>query len=88
MTKRERAQVVELLRCAVEKDKNGAGGIFGSVMALYEPTAANSSDLTGKVRRLWMLACRARDAVGPWWSLHYDFQCLEAALRVEQGEWP
>lgn len=83
MTKRERAQVVELLRCGAdairmdgltsarlwvsEIEQSLALLCFGAEMATAESQGLNFYALTDDMRA--------------------DL-CLEAALRVEQGEWP
>jgi hypothetical protein len=98
MTRRERAQVVELLRCAAD---NCITNVRESALG----DAARALD------RCVMPFLRSRKSDGHWSNLilndgpihdgdgstgdvrlisgtGYEFCLLEAALRVEQGEWP
>ena len=81
LTKRERAQVVELLRCAADLATRTARPIAHAAMYLgYEDGSL-----------AFMRAINARCAVAvavPVQDGVYREQILEAALRVELGEWP
>jgi len=90
MTKRQRAQVVELLRCANDVYRVGRDGFFGgTAVACVWIHGERESD---QVRRIWRLANAAWDAAAGsmtdlrTWS--YADVCLEAAARVEEGSWP
>ena len=80
MTKRQRAQVVELLRCAHEVHGIGAAAEY---LELYAGTE-------------WGLAIKAwedtSDAIlsrrGNLLGITYEHVCLEAAQRVEDHQWP
>lgn len=87
MSKTQRAQVVELLRCAADL------GMSGVVAPLSEAIARVGT----RTSPLEYVADNAVDAVAkeleiPWWDRDgwsdYASHCLEAALRVELGEWP
>jgi hypothetical protein len=78
MTKRQRAQVVEFLRCAAEARITG--------MMLPRVTATDwldASEATAEfAEKAWIAVC---NDVGM--SL-YQYELLEAAARVEEGSWP
>lgn len=78
MTKRERAQVVELLRCAADCQQSYRAPIAGACCDLYGGLQTNAFDL----------AHAAKDDVPDLGLEDYQTRLLEAALRVEQGEWP
>jgi hypothetical protein len=85
MTKREREQVVELLRCAADIIARG-GWDEGGVLSLAA-TAADSPFFKfayDAERRVWsdMLLCGVPEGALRLRSL------LEAAARVEEGSWP
>ena len=74
ITKLERAQVVELLRCAHDMKFRLVAFPFMS-----------AGGRLGVSNRIHNLAAKATTAVGcDWWSNG----CLEAAARVEEGTWP
>jgi hypothetical protein len=86
MTKRQRAQVVELLRCAADLWQRGMGGIGAAEVAFVGEQAA---------RPIWKIACRAWESASN--SIHpetrfagwsYGDVCLLAAARVEEGSYP
>lgn len=86
MTRRQRAQVVELLRCTVwlvNFDRNA--GLYNAYAAIHgdEWVVLGQRHPHNKV---WALAFAARNAVMEWQP--YEAQCLEAAQRVEEGSWP
>lgn len=97
MTREEREQVVELLRCAADVD----------------PHAENDMDTLGPVLAGWYLGHRSDSTFAPdrvsdlaavaWQSVAQDLgikwphrvsadayrlELLEAAARVEEGSWP
>lgn len=79
MTKEEREQVVKLLRSTA-----------GSKDTVYE-----RADRLGVSPDIADMASDAKDAVrdaSDWFDWnddsHYDRLCLEAADRIERGEWP
>ena len=85
MTKKQRAQVVELLRCAADCGVHGSFfGLVGMVDAAEHLEADKTID---------DLAWKVRDMIphnllyGPD-SEHYRHALLEAAARVEEGSWP
>jgi hypothetical protein len=94
MTKKERAQVVELLRCAADleiNEPNSRGCSLGDAgqhlrWDLVAPRACVSrlSLITamGELEGVVDGEPRLVSGTGYQWLL------LEAALRVEQGEWP
>lgn len=73
MTKRERAQVVELLRCAADNEDS---------LRDIEADCDCPRRLTMEALRAWDVAYRD---VNPG---EYRRSCLEAAQRVEEGTWP
>jgi hypothetical protein len=78
MTRRERAQVVELLRCAADGDRpNGIFPAMENIGAKYMPIGADAVDSVSGIN--WG---------GYSDDEQYRAELLEAALRVEQGEWP
>ena len=84
MTARERAQVVELLRCAADVCAADAWTLFGpgtdAARWLCAPT---------NVRRLATIAVlRVGRGTGAKSADHYVAVMLEAAARVEEGTWP
>lgn len=87
MTKRERAQVVELLRCAADQRADGIGlnGMFDGAVSLRaaDQTIALAWNVLISVQRGHLI----RTVVGivdEW----YRAELLEAAARVEEGSWP
>jgi hypothetical protein len=81
MTKRERARVVELLRCAADVDVTE-----GAMVPITRACRALGLDDNCDI---WWHARNARIAVDMeslWPEQHTSL--LEAALRVEQGDWP
>ncbi len=80
MTKRERAQVVELLRC-------GADGLT----RLWHSPGWAAANFIGADPSVAALANKAVDAIDPATHVERDdFRtiALEAAARVEEGTWP
>lgn len=94
MTRKQRAQVVELLRCAADIAVNGdRGSALGAAAfrldRVFMPFIRN---ITGDSH--WVSLLRGRgpvrdsQALGYWiCGDGYEWLLLEAALRVEQGEW-
>lgn len=83
MTRAQRAQVVELLRCTA--DDGNSGGLFGTSFGGGWPAKGEEA-----LVRVHVLAVQARQEVErehPW-TLDYAETCLEAAARVEEGSWP
>lgn len=81
MTKRQRARVVELLRCAADVSSIVAAGY-----------ATNQCDGVNPCTKVFSYARDAYRAVpdvlhADGWHAYPEF-CLEAAQRVEDGEWP
>ena len=86
MAKRQREQVVELLRCAADVGRNSNEGLY-SVAGYLDLGTWNTKNY--KDPTVWCIACDARNAVfakGLWCG--YWHECLEAAARVEEGSWP
>ncbi len=85
MTKRERAQVVELLRCAADYDawSNGVVGLVQAQRLLGEPDARAAWHVSGIVVHERHLGGGTDQG---FQGRRHDL--LEAALRVELGEWP
>lgn len=73
MTSRQRAAVVELLRCAADQGPSGWGltGVYG----------AADDDATLEI--VWRVLNGLELPYG-----EYRFALLEAAARVEEGRWP
>lgn len=89
LTKREREQVVELLRCAADTCQIEPSHGLYSVAHLCGFDTWDTAPITGGSTRVWDVACRARNHVhanGIWFG--YWHECLEAAQRVEDQEWP
>lgn len=84
MTKKQREQVVELLRCAADVcNVDSSHGLYSVAHLLGYATWE-----VGLVSEpyVWEAACAARNHVhqnGYW--LGYWHECLEAAQRVEEG---
>lgn len=79
MTKKEREQVVELLRCAADESVS----IMAAANIVEERDSAAEVPAT-----LVIAAIVARNSIpyrraGDYWK-----QCTEAAARVEEGSWP
>ncbi len=87
MTRRERARVVELLRCAADGRRNG----IGITMAGY---GLGHCDGIYPAAKVYLLACGAFIAVNripsEWYWAGYRMRrgLLEAAARVEEGSYP
>lgn len=87
MTKRERAQVVELLRCAADNAQHRPwSGVYSTAveLGLLNPWRRFAAGVVA-----WRRAGAARRAVhgeGAW--LGYEHECLEAAARIEEGGYP
>lgn len=81
MTKRERAKVVELLRCGADMNN--------LVMAGYD---TGHCDGVYPCSNIYNLACRAymgtSRATSAWYHARPRKHLLEAAQRVEEGTWP
>jgi hypothetical protein len=78
MTRRQRAQVVELLRCAADRCDP-----FDTALGF-----ASTAYAVGTSHEVRYLTCDALvETVGDRGN-DWQAACLEAALRVEQGEWP
>lgn len=92
MTKKQRAQVVELLRCAADACAiDSSQGLYSVARDLGFDTwdSAAAKNLPAAAAFVWNQACHARNHVhgnGYWYG--YWHECLEAAQRVEDGEWP
>ena len=75
LTKRQRAEVVELLRCAADR---GYG-----IRTTSAWLRMHGLEVSAQVEEL---------AVKAWWAvpsrIDHTQACLEAAQRVESGEWP
>lgn len=84
MTRRERAQVVELLRCAAD-DVALSGGL--ALMVIYAMDDASTDSYL-----LDALAWAAMTDANDGWSIGCSpdpvATMLEAAQRVEEGTWP
>lgn len=77
MTKRERAQVVELLRCAAD----------GGTLSPWPPIPNTIEWLAWEAKR----AINADESLTynqRWGGRTYQWRLLEAAQRVEEGTWP
>jgi hypothetical protein len=87
MTKRQRAQVVELLRCAADVCAIDSGHGLYSVAHLLGFDTWDSAFAKGNnaLAYVWDQACQALNHVH---ADGYWHECLEAAQRVEEGTWP
>jgi hypothetical protein len=77
MTKKQRAQVVELLRCAAD-----AGGMLAGTVAAWPDTLTDEQCgliINAHHETFFAKSFDERDRVQA---------CLEAAQRVEEGSWP
>jgi hypothetical protein len=81
MTKRERARVVELLRCAADARERGSRQLNGRYRA------AEGLSIPDDLRAIAWNAFR-QTSRGEVSDEGYRTELLEAALRVERGEWP
>ena len=84
LSKKQRAQVVELLRCAADLHTIGLGGVGMATSWLYGDAHPEPP--------CWFQCVLAwNDAVNTftsWGGTTYADVCLEAAQRVEEGSWP
>jgi hypothetical protein len=78
MTKREREQVVELLRCAADRN-DPLDAICGF--------AITGARMDAKRQTLDDACCALVQTVGESGD-DWQRDCLEAAARVEEGSWP
>lgn len=89
LTKQQRADVVELLRCAADLcNVDSSHGLY-SVAQFLGLDTWDTFLATEESTLVWRAACDARNhvhAIGYWWG--YWHECLEAAQRVEDKEWP
>lgn len=87
MTKKQRAQVVELLRCAADSRVDGVGlnGMWdgANLVCPTETVERIAWDAVMSLQR----SSRPRQVVGVV-DEHYRHELLEAAQRVEEGSWP
>lgn len=83
MTAKQRAQVCELLRCAADDHPMGFGlvGMFGVQQFGKEPQRLAWQCLNS-------FEWPAQQWTGTGIDEGYRHALLEAALRVERGEWP
>lgn len=79
VTKRQRAQVVELLRCAADRC------IFDDTFAFGWTRSALGLRQGGKIHNL---TCRALTETVGLHGFDWRRDLLEAAARVEEGSWP
>lgn len=88
LTKRQRAEVVELLRCAADRCAiDSSHGLYSVAQLIGYATWTERA--VGGDPAVWHFACEARNFVhqdGYWFG--YWHECLEAAMRVEEGTWP
>jgi hypothetical protein len=96
MTKKQRAQVVELLRCAADLAANGdrASALGTAAFHLGVITLPFLESHFGRDCH-WVMMLRGRgpvwDSADRKWQIcgpGYEFCLLEAAQRVEEGSWP
>lgn len=86
MTARQRAQVVELLRCAADRLLVGA--------SMIQPFTDTAVAIDGAPNRRVLVTARdvMHEIALHWWGEFNNVQtaeaALEAAARVELGEWP
>lgn len=87
MTKRQRSQVVELLRCAADERADGIGlnGMWDAEreLGIAKPTADRAWDALHSTPPSTL----HRVVVGRV-DEDYRADLLEAAARVEEGSWP
>lgn len=91
MTKKQREQVVELLRCAADAcNVDSSHGLYSVARMMNHDTWDSAAAKTPRGdATVWHQACLARNHVhanGYWFG--YWHECLEAAQRVEEGSWP
>ena len=82
MTRHQRAQVVELLRCAA--DAVARGWTSGAALS-------DASDELGSPYFKYAVRCEQTVTRWPVWPAEGEARIaalLEAAQRVEEGEWP
>lgn len=82
MTKKQRAQVAKLLRCAADYYDHGFFGCNGI------GTASSGLGLDDPHDPIWETAVQARRDADRDGSADYAISCLKAAARVEEGLWP
>jgi hypothetical protein len=83
VTKREREQVVELLRCAADIDE-----LFDSIGIVCAGWWLGYVDFISHCERPYELAQEAVSSVLSNGQMEYSERLLEAAARVEEGTWP
>ena len=83
LSKKRRAQVVELLRCTVwECQRERNAGLYGVARQL----GLRTWDQRG--HGVWKAARDARLSIDAGLLMDYADSCLEAAQLVEDGDWP
>lgn len=95
LTKKQRAEVVELLRCAADnaiRDYYNGSALGVAAMHLGICTLPYLSPVLGSDTH-WSKLLRGRGPIQdapPWFicAAGYEFCLLEAAQRVEEGSWP
>ncbi len=85
MTKRQRAQVVELLRCGAHdwNCRGGGTGTAASALGLFN-TLIHIAAVKAWNDTCDLIACTPLGLAG----ITFADTCLEAAQRVEEGTWP
>lgn len=94
MTEKERERVVELLRCAAELFRVGVvtddSGFHTGGLGLARVFVGVSPATWRAAVEAWESVIDTMQSIADWdyagWG--YADVCLEAALRVEQGEYP
>ena len=85
LTKKQREEVVHLLRCAAD-----CGNLYEALTAIADEVingfVVNPSSELAEIHRLSYTARWAVEADFP--AMPYEMQCLEAAARVKEGSWP
>ncbi len=95
MTKKQRAQVVELLRCAADLavcgERDSALGFAAKRLDMQTIPFLVSKHCDGHWSQLIRSHGPIRDSIDHKWQIcgdGYEFCLLEAAQRVEEGSWP
>lgn len=87
ITKRQRAQVVELLRLATDAEDDSCRG---APLGLCNAEWYLGGEIDNAIYDAALRAKNAASVVGLYDDADEDYRhaCLEAAARIEEGRWP
>ena len=86
LTAKQRAEVVELLRCAADLSLNGPV-VYGVRPGIGEASLRIYGDVCNRTWEIGALSYKYIERAD-FSDSEYAFTCLEAAARVEEKNWP